>query len=73
MGLDRYFFGSWPNVPIGVSSEDFASLQKPVGPVFFAGAASHELYSGCVHGGYFTGVAEAEKIVVCVQTGSCKF
>ena len=72
-GLDRYFFGTWANAPIGISSEDFASLQKPVGPVFFAGAASHELYSGCVHGGYFTGVAEAEKIVVCVQTGSCKY
>ena len=71
-GLDRYFFGSWANLPIGISSEDYVSLRKPVGPVFFSGEATHELYNGYVHGGYITGVEEAEKIVVCVQTGSCK-
>ena len=70
-GLDRYFFGSWANLPIGISSGDYVSLRKPVGPVYFSGEATHELYNGYVHGGYLTGVDQAEKIAQCIQTGSC--
>lgn len=71
-GLDRYFFGSWANLPIGIRSSDYVSLRKPVGPVFFSGEATHELYNGYVHGAYITGVEEGEKIARCVLTGSCK-
>ncbi|XP_067026364.1 uncharacterized protein [Acropora muricata] len=70
-GLDRFFFGSWANLPIGISSADYVSLRRPVGRVFFSGEATHELYNGYVHGGYLTGVEEAEKIAHCIQTGLC--
>ena len=70
-GLDKFFFGSWANLPIGISSDDYVKLQKPVGRVFFAGEATDELYNGYVHGGYLTGVHQAEKIAHCIQTGSC--
>ena len=72
-GLDRFFFGSWANVPIGIASEDFVKLQAPVGRVFFSGEATDELYNGYVHGGYLTGVAQGTKISFCVLTGSCSF
>lgn len=70
-GLDKFFFGSWANLPIGISSNDYVNLQNPVGRVFFSGEATDELYNGYVHGGYFTGVNQAEKIAHCIQTGSC--
>ena len=34
-GLDRFFFGTWANLPIGVSSADYVSLRKPVVGYFF--------------------------------------
>ncbi|XP_068677261.1 uncharacterized protein [Montipora foliosa] len=71
-GLNRYFFGSWANLPIGISSADYVKLRKPVGSVFFSGEATHELYNGYVHGGYLTGVEEASKIAFCIRTCSCK-
>ena len=37
----------------------------------FSGEATHELYNGYVHGGYLTGVEEAEKIAYCIETGLC--
>lgn len=70
-GLDKFFFGSWANLPIGISSDDYVKLQKPAGRVFFSGEATDELYNGYVHGGYLTGVNQAEKIAHCIQTGSC--
>lgn len=70
-GLDRYFFGSWANLPIGISSDDYVNLRKPVGPVFFSGEATHELYNGYVHGGYITGVEQGGKIANCILKGSC--
>ena len=70
-GLDKFFFGSWANLPIGISSDDYFKLQSPVGRVFFAGEATSELYNGYVHGGYLAGVNQAEKIAYCIQTGSC--
>ena len=70
-GLDRYFFGSWANLPIGITSDDYVSLWKPVGHVFFSGEATHELYNGYVHGGYITGVEQAKNIANCVHEGSC--
>ena len=33
-GLDRFFFGSWANLPIGITSDDYVNLRKPVGRVF---------------------------------------
>lgn len=71
-GLDKFFFGSWANLPIGISSDDYVKLRTPVGRVFFSGEATDELYNGYVHGGYFTGVYQAEQIAHCIQTGSCK-
>lgn len=47
-GLDKYFFGSWANLPIGISSDDYVSLWRSV--------------EGYAHGGYLTGVDQAEKI-----------
>ena len=70
-GLDAYFLGSYSNVPIGISSSDFAHLRRPVGAVFFSGEATHELYNGYVHGGYITGVEQGKKIAKCVTKGSC--
>lgn len=70
-GLDKYFFGSWANLPIGISRQDYVNLQAPVGRVFFSGEATHELYNGYVHGGYLTGVEQAENIANCIQTGFC--
>lgn len=70
-GLNRYFFGSWANLPIGISSKDYVNLRAPVGRVFFSGEATDELYNGYVHGGYLTGVNQAKKIANCIQTGSC--
>ena len=69
-GLDRYFFGSWANLPIGISRQDYVNLQAPVKQVFFAGEATHELYNGYVHGGYLTGVEQAKNIAKHVKTGS---
>lgn len=61
--LDDMFLGTWANVPIGMSSNDYHDLQRPAQSVYFAGEAMHELYNGYVHGAYLSGQRAAHDIV----------
>ncbi|KXJ17565.1 polyamine oxidase 1 [Exaiptasia diaphana] len=73
-GLDDLYLGSWANVPIGMSSSDYESLQKPVQSLYFAGEATHELYNGYLHGAYFSGQRAAAQIVRSLRsdTSNCR-
>ena len=70
-GLNEFFLGSWANVPIGITSEDFVKLRAPTGRLFYAGEATSELYNGYVHGAYLSGIARGEDIANCINTGCC--
>ena len=66
-GLNKFFLGSWVNVPIGITSEDYAKLRSPTGRLFYAGEATSELYNGYVHGAYLSGIAGGEDIAKCMN------
>ena len=72
-GLDDLFFGSWANLPIGITSEDFVRLRAPTGRLFYSGEATSEQYNGYVHGAYFEGIAQGEQIAKCIKNGTCVF
>lgn len=65
-GFDKFFFGLWVNLLIGILSDDYVKFQIFVGCVFFVGEVIDELYNGYVYGGYFIGVNQVEKIVYCI-------
>jgi polyamine oxidase len=55
--------GSYSNMPIGSSPEDFDALAEPVGErLFFAGEATSRDHHASVHGAYLSGLREARRI-----------
>lgn len=60
---DPLFYGTYSNIPIGMTHEDYIALQTNVSRMYFAGEATSELYTGFVHGAYFSGLERAEKII----------
>lgn len=59
---DPFSFGSYSNLPVGVTADEREVLAEPIRDrIFFAGEATSE-YPGTVHGAYLSGVREAEQI-----------
>eukprot|EP00058_Branchiostoma_floridae_P002571 XP_002588059.1 hypothetical protein BRAFLDRAFT_83047 [Branchiostoma floridae] len=66
------FFGAYSNWPIHVTAQDFEKLAAPVGRLYFGGEATHPRYNGYVHGGYLSGIDQANAILSCMRKGICK-
>ena len=49
------FYGSYSLLQKNVTHQDFVAIQSNVGPVFFAGEATHEVYQGYIHGAFYEG------------------
>jgi monoamine oxidase len=61
---DPFSLGSYSIPRMGSSGLDFGTLAEPVGDrLFFAGEATEFDFQGCVHGAYFSGLREAERLI----------
>eukprot|EP00293_Proteomonas_sulcata_P012497 CAMPEP_0184302398 /NCGR_PEP_ID=MMETSP1049-20130417/12388_1 /TAXON_ID=77928 /ORGANISM="Proteomonas sulcata, Strain CCMP704" /LENGTH=216 /DNA_ID=CAMNT_0026613683 /DNA_START=96 /DNA_END=746 /DNA_ORIENTATION=+ len=63
---DPFIGGSWSYRPSGSKPEDMDTLSEPLGSelqLLFAGEATHPNYFGTVHGAFFSGVREADRIL----------
>lgn len=57
-------FGAYSYTPVGVRGNATSdALAEKVGRIYFAGEATNKTYPATVHGAYYSGVREAEKIV----------
>lgn len=66
--INPLFFGSYSNIPVGVTSVTFATLRAPLGGrLFLSGEATSERYSSSVHGGYFSGIDTANDVLTQIQ------
>lgn len=64
-GGDRFARGAYSYVPVGASEDDYIALAEPVGErLFFAGEATSHQHPSTVHGAYFSGLREAERILM---------
>lgn len=62
-GSDEFSFGSYSYTAVGSSNDDFYELSKQLdNKVFFAGEATEVNYPATVHGAYFSGMREVNKI-----------
>ena len=62
-GSDEFSFGSYSYTAVGSTNDDFYELSKSLdNKVFFAGEATEVNYPATVHGAYFSGMREANKI-----------
>ena len=52
---NKLFYGSYSLFQPNVTHQDFVAIRANVGPLFFAGEATHELYQGYIHGAYYEG------------------
>jgi len=52
---NELFYGSYSLFQPNVTHQDFVAVRANVGPLFFAGEATHELYQGYIHGAYYEG------------------
>jgi len=60
---DEFSFGSYSYTAVGSTNDDFYELSKSLdNKVFFAGEATEVNYPATVHGAYFSGMREANKI-----------
>ncbi|XP_065051407.1 uncharacterized protein LOC135681054 [Rhopilema esculentum] len=55
----EHFYGSFTYLPAFTSHADFVALRANVGPIFFAGEATHEVHQSYIHGAYFEGINRA--------------
>ncbi|MGD9591086.1 MAG: FAD-dependent oxidoreductase [Candidatus Berkiella sp.] len=63
-GQDPYTYGSYSYIPVGASGKDYDTLAQCVdNKLYFAGEATIKEYPGTVHGAYFSGVREADKLI----------
>jgi len=61
---DKFSYGAYTYLPVGVSSKYIQILKRPVAnSLFFAGEATSETDPGTVHGAYQTGIEIANKII----------
>ena len=63
--------GAYSNWPVEISQECFLKLQARVGPLFFGGEHTDELYNGYVYGGIRSGEREAKKMLSCMSGNEC--
>ena len=60
---DPHTRGSYSNLPVGSSYEDYDTLAEPIADrLFFAGEATNRVHSATVHGAFLSGVREASRI-----------
>ena len=63
--------GAYSNWPVEISQECFLKLQARVGPLFFGGEHTDDMYGGWVYGALHSGEREATKILSCMHGNEC--
>jgi len=62
---DPFSQGSYSYIPVGASVEDRETLAQPASKrILFAGEATHRDYPATTHGAYWSGIREAERILL---------
>lgn len=71
-GKDPYALGSYSHLEVGpASKQDFQNLAQPLdNKVFFAGEHTHSENFGTVHGAYFSGLREGQRVAEVINGGS---
>lgn len=59
---EQFSFGSYSSTGVGSTNYDFFVLSKPIKRLLFAGEATEVNYPATVHGAFFSGVREANRI-----------
>ena len=65
---DPLYLGSAPNKAIGATDSTYNILAAPVGRLFFSGDGIDKLYSGQLHGAYYSGVNAGLAIAKTIKT-----
>ena len=60
---DPAFRGSWSNIAINTTKQDFEEMQQPLGALHFAGEATDYNFNGFTLGGYTSGQRAASLIL----------
>lgn len=64
-GADEYSWGSYSYTAVNSSNADYYTMSKPVDDrIFFAGEATEVNYPATVHGAFFSGMREANRILI---------